>query len=250
VIGNIYYVGASGVTSFLITSPSGHILLDSGFKETVPLIKDNIHELGFKLKDIRILINSHAHYDHAGGLAVLKGLTGAELMVSEADALLMSNGGRGDSQWGDRFSYQPVKADRILRDKDKVELGGAAMIARLTPGHTKGNTTWTMKVTEADREYDVVFAGSTSAPGYKLINNEKYTNITDDYAYTFNLLKTLPCDVFLGPHGEIFLLEEKMKKLERGENPNPFVDPVGYRRFIEESEKNYKEHIEKQQGGE
>lgn len=247
VIGNVYYVGASGVTSFLIATSAGHILLDSGFEETVPLIKDNVEELGFRLEDIRILINSHAHIDHAGGLATLKEMTGAELMVSEADALLMATGGRGDFQWGDRFSYKPVKTDRILRDQDKVELGGVTMVARLTPGHTKGNTSWTMKVSEAGREYDVLFLGSASAPGYNLINNEKYANIVDDYVYTFKLLKTLPCDVFLGAHGEFFSLDEKMKRLASGENPNPFVDPGGFRRHIEESETGFHKQLEHQQ---
>src|SRR6185295_12695007 len=145
IIGNIYYGGAFEVSSFLITTPKGHILLDSGFAETVPLIADGIKRLGFKIEDVKILINSHAHYDHAGGLAQLKRLTGAQLMLSEADAALAANGGKGDFQWGDALTYEPVKADRILNDKDRIELGGVEMIARLTPGHTKGCTTWIMK---------------------------------------------------------------------------------------------------------
>ena len=138
VIGNIYYVGASDVSSFLITTPNGHILLDSGFIETVPQIKQNMAQLGFRLEDIKILLNSHAHYDHAGGLAELKRLTGAKLMTSEGDVPLLAAGGKGDPNFGDRFLFEPVKPDRVLRDGDKVELGGVTMIARLTPGHTKG----------------------------------------------------------------------------------------------------------------
>jgi metallo-beta-lactamase class B len=146
VIGNIYYVGAAEVTSFLIVTPAGHILLDSGFAETVPQIKQNIAQLGFRLQDVKILLNSHAHFDHAGGLAELKKLTGAKLMASEADAALLAKGGKGDFHFGDRLSYAPVITDRMLQDGDRVELGGVTMTAHLTPGHTKGCTTWTMKV--------------------------------------------------------------------------------------------------------
>nr|AIA13504.1 BJP_beta_lactamase [uncultured bacterium] len=246
IIGNIYYVGATEVSSFLITTPKGHILLDSGFAETVPLIQANLKKLGFKIEDVKILINSHAHYDHAGGLADLKELTGAKLMTSEADATLLANGGKGDFQWGDDLSYKPVKADRVLRDNDKVELGGVTLTARLTPGHTKGSTTWMMKVNEAGKQFDVIFVGSTSAPGYKLVDNPKYPGIVADYTYTFRLLKSFHCDVFLGPHGSFFALLDKAGRLKQGEQNNPFIDPKGYREFLEESEKDFLEQLEKQ----
>ncbi|HKS39481.1 MAG TPA: subclass B3 metallo-beta-lactamase [Blastocatellia bacterium] len=246
IAGNIYYVGATEVSSFLITTPEGHILLDSGLAETVPLIQANLKKLGFKIEDVKILINSHAHYDHAGGLADLKELTEAKLMTSEADATLLANGGKGDFQWGDTLAYKPVKADRVLRDNDKVELGGVTLTARLTPGHTKGSTTWMMKVKEAGKQLDVIFVGSTSAPGYKLVDNPKYTGIVADYTYTFRLLKSLHCDVFLGPHGSFFSLLEKSARLKQGEKNNPFIDPKGYRTFLEESEKRFLEQLEKQ----
>ena len=246
IIGNIYYVGANEITSFLITTPRGHILLDSGFAETVPIIKESLKQLGFKLEDIKILINSQAHYDHAGGFALLKELTGASLAASKADAELISNGGKGDFTWGDKFSYQPAKVDRILQDKDRVEIGGVTMTARLTPGHTKGCTTWTMKVREGGKQYDVVFVGSTTAPGYKLVDNPNYPNIAADYAYTFRLLKTLPCDVFLASHGSFFSLDEKRRRLEQGSRANPFIDPEEYRRYLASSEKAHLEELEKQ----
>nr|AIA12063.1 L1_beta_lactamase [uncultured bacterium] len=246
IVGNIYYVGATEVSSFLITTPEGHILLDSGMAETVPLIQANLKKLGFKIEDVKILINSHAHYDHAGGLADLKELTGASLMTSEADAALLANGGKGDFQWGDTLSYKPVKVDRVLRDNDKVELGGVTLIARLTPGHTKGSTTWMMKANEAGKQLDVIFTGSTSAPGYKLVDNPKYPNIVADYTYAFRLLKSLHCDVFLGPHGSFFSLLDKAARLKQGEKNNPFIDPKGYRAFLENSEKNFLEQLEKQ----
>lgn len=268
VIGNIYYVGASDVSVFLITTPNGHILLDSGFIETVPQIKQNMEQLGFRLEDIKILLNSHAHYDHAGGIAELQRLTGAKFMASEGDVALLAAGGKGDPNFGDRFSFEPVKPDRVLRDGDKVELGGVTMVARLTPGHTKGCTSWTMKVRDSvtengsggngntkggnlrakggnlsakdGKEYNVVFVGSTSAPGYKLVNNPGYPGIVADYEKTFRLLKSLPCDVFLAAHGQFYDMLGKAKLLEQGTKSNPFIDPNGYKRYLETSEKSFR----------
>jgi metallo-beta-lactamase class B len=248
VVGNIYYVGAEGVASYLITTPQGHILMDSGFAETVPRIQDSLNQLRFKIEDVKVLINSHAHFDHAGGFAQLKKLTGAKLTISEADAKLISDGGRSDFQWRDNsyFHFEPAEVDRLLRDKEKVELGGVTMIARITPGHTKGCTTWTMKAREAGRDLDVVFVGSTTIPGYKLLNNAAYPNIVEDYAYTFDLLKTLPCDVFLGPHGSFFGLVEKTALMEKSTKTNPFIDPQSYRRFINTTEQAYLKQLEEE----
>ncbi len=246
IISNIWYVGASGVTSFLITTSDGHILLDSGLPETVPLIKQNVEQLGFKLTDIKTLINSHAHFDHAGGLAELKELTGVKLLATEADAALLARGGKDDFQWGDRYAYKPVRADRVLRDGDQVELGEIRLTARLTPGHTKGSTTWTMKVKEEGKQYDVVFATSVSTPGYTLVNNAKYPQIADDYRRTFQILKSLPCDVFLGPHAEFFSMKEKMARMEQGAKPNPFIDPAGYREYVANGERDFQKTLEAQ----
>ena len=246
IAGNLYYVGASDVTSYLIVTPQGHILLDSGLVETVPQIQQNVVQLGFRLEDVKVLINSHAHYDHAGGLALLKRLTGAKLMASEADAALLAAGGKGDPNFGDRLAYEPVTADRILHDGDKVELGGVTMVARMTPGHTKGNTTWTMTVNDGGKRYNVVFAGSTSTPGYKLVDNSNYPGIVADYQRTFQILKSLPCDIFLGPHGNFFDLTRKSKLLEQGKKPNPFIDPQGYKRYIEDTEKAFQKELERQ----
>jgi metallo-beta-lactamase class B len=246
IVGNLYYVGASDITSYLIVTPQGHILLDSGLAETVPQIQQNVVQLGFHLQDVKILINSHAHYDHAGGLATLKRLTGAELMTSDADAALLAAGGKGDPNFGDTLAFEPVTADRILRDGDKVELGGVTMVPRLTPGHTKGNTTWTMTVDEGGKRYNVVFAGSTSVPGYKLVDNPNYPEIVADYERTFQILKSLPCDIFLGPHGNFFDLTKKSKLLEQGAKTNPFIDPDGYKFFIEDTEKTFRKELERQ----
>jgi metallo-beta-lactamase class B len=248
VIGNIYYVGAAEVTSFLIVTPEGNILLDSGFAETVPQIKQNISQLGFRLQDVKILLNSHAHFDHAGGLAELKNLTGAELMASEADAALLANGGKGDFHFGDRFSYAPVTTDRILHDGDRVELGGTTLTAHLTPGHTKGCTTWTMKVKEGRGQYDVVFVGSATIPGYKLMNNSLYPTIASDYSSTFRVLKELPCDVFLASHGSFYAMPDKAGLLARGKRPNPFIDRRGYRSYIKDAEQTFRKLLSREQG--
>src|SRR6185436_13212838 len=192
------YVGASDITSFLITTPAGHILIDGGFEETVPLIRASVKKLGFRLEDVKFLLNNHAHYDHAGGLAMLKKLTGAKLVVSEGDAPLLAAGGHGDFAFGDKYLFPPVQADRTVRDGDTVSLGGVTLTAHLTPGHTKGCTTWTMKVKDGDRTRDVVFAGSLSVlPGVTLAVNPKYPGIAADYAHSFAVLKALPCDIFL-----------------------------------------------------
>jgi metallo-beta-lactamase class B len=246
IVGDVYYVGAEEVSSFLITTSEGHILLDSGFLETVPQIKANVGQLGFRFEDIKILINSHAHYDHAGGLAQLKKMTGAKLMVSEADAELLARGGKNDPNFGDRFLFDPVTADRTLRDGDTIELGEVLLTARITPGHTKGCTTWTMKVRDGLKLFDVVFAGSTTVPGYKLVNNVNYPNIVQDYELTFRLLKNLPCDVFLAAHGSAFRLKEKLSHW-RNSPHNPFINKDGLKKYVERTEKEFRAELKRQQ---
>lgn len=167
-------------------------------------------------------------------------------MTTKADAQLLAAGGKGDFGFGDKFAYEPVKADRILRDGDTVKLGDVMMVAHLTPGHTKGCTSWTMKVHDGGKDYNVVFVGSTTVPGYKLVNNKEYPTIVDDYARTFRLLKSLPCDVFLASHGSFFSLEEKSKLLAAGKDPNPFIDPEGYKKFLEDTENDFKTKLNEQ----
>lgn len=247
VIGNVYYVGATEVSAFLITTSEGHILLDSGFLETVPQIQQNVAQLGFRFEDIKILLNSHAHSDHAGGLARLKELTGAKLMVSEGDVTQLARGGKDDPNFGDRFLFSPVTVDRTLRDGDTVKLGDVVLTARLTPGHTKGCTTWIMKVREGAKLYDVAFVGSTTAPGYKLVGNDKYPDIVQDYEQTFRLLKNLPVDVYLAAHGSAFGLIEKIKLLGQSAQ-NPFIDPAGFKRMLARTENQFHAELKRQQG--
>ena len=247
IVGNIYYVGASDVTSFLITSPSGHVLLDGGFAETAPMIRDNIRKLGFKLEDVKYLVSSHAHSDHAGGLAQLKQWTGAKFVASRQDGELIARGGRGDFAWGDKYTFPPLRPDRTIVDSGTVAVGDTVLTAHLTPGHTKGCTTWTTDTEEGGHRYHVVFLCSTSAPGYKLVNNATYPNIVEDYRKTFTILKSLPCDVFLGPHGSFFHLKEKVEALKTNPAHNPFIDPREFQTFMTASQSDFEAELKKQQ---
>jgi len=244
--GNLYYVGAKEVCSFLITTPQGHIILDGGFAETAPQIERNVAQLGFKIEDVKILLNSHAHLDHAGGLAELKQKSGAKFIASAGDAELLRSGGHGDFRFGDTLPFPPVAVDQIIGDGESIQLGGQKLTAWLTPGHTKGNTTWTAKISDGAKTYDVVFAGSPTALDYKLVGKESYPGIASDFEKTFAVLKRLPCDIVLSDHGSFFDFEKKRKRLMRGENPNPFIDPDGYKRFVTHFEKEFAEKLELQ----
>ncbi|HBL27803.1 MAG TPA: subclass B3 metallo-beta-lactamase [Acidobacteria bacterium] len=241
---NLYYVGATDITSFLITTPQGHILLDGGFEETVPLIRESVKKLGFRLEDVKILINNHAHQDHAAGLAALKELTGARLLVSAEDAALLAVGGKGDFAFGDSLLFPPVQADQTVKDGETVSLGGVTLTAHVTPGHTKGATTWTMQVKDGGKTLDVVFAASVSVnPGVTLAVNPGYPAIAADYRRSFEVLKVLPCDVFLSSHGSFFDLTEKAAAVRQGKSPNPFVDPRGYHAYLAAMEERFQKQL-------
>lgn len=238
VIGNVYYVGVSGVSSFLITTPKGLILLDGGLPESAPLIEKNIAALGFKLSDVKYLLNSHAHFDHSGGLAELKRLSGAQLVASRRDSNALTEGKDN--------SYPPVKVDRAIDDQATVQLGDVTLTAHLTPGHTRGCTTWTTLVSENGKTYNVMFFCSTTVAGNRLVNNTEYPQIVSDYRQSFTKLKKLSCDVFLAPHGEFFHLAEKQKKISAG-GPNPFIDPTEFSAFIKQSEQDFERELKEQQ---
>ena len=247
IIDNLYYVGASDITSYLITTPAGHILLDGGLVETAPQILANIHKLGFRPEDVRILLHSQAHYDHAGGFAQLKRVTGAKLYASAGDAPVLERGGTDDFGFGNTLTFPPVKVDSIVRDRQEIRLGNVVLVANITPGHTRGCTTWTMTVREAGTQYGALFHCSTSVPGYQLVGNTKYPEIIRDYERSFALLRELRCDVFLGPHASFFDLHTKRKQLDAGKKPNPFVDPKGCREYMEWSERTFRDILKKQE---
>jgi metallo-beta-lactamase class B len=239
VIGNVYFVGTDALGSFLITTPEGHILINSDFESTVPIIRASVEKLGFKFSDIKILLGSHAHGDHMDADALVKEYTGAKVMAMEQDVPALKKMMPGG---------KPHPIDRVLKDGDEVKLGGTTLVAHLTAGHTKGCTTWTLKTREGDKTYDVVILGSIGVnPGYILVNNKDYPQIADDYVRSFKVLRALPCDVFLGSHGSFYNLPEKYAKLDKG-GPNPFIDPQGYQDHLDRQEKAFLAKLNEQKG--
>ena len=248
IAGNLYYVGSKGLANFLITTPQGNILINSDLEANVPLIQASIEKLGFKFTDTKILLISHAHFDHDAASATIKKMTSATYMVMDADVPVVETGGKSDFAYGNRpdLLYPPAKVDRVLHDGDEVKLGGTVLVAHLTPGHTKGCTTWTLQVTEGGKSYDVVILGSPNVnPGYKLVGNAAYLQIAEDYERMWRVLKSLPCDIFLGAHGGYFGLEEKYPRMKEGA-AKPFVDPGGYKTYITEKEQEFRGELTKQ----
>jgi metallo-beta-lactamase class B len=248
IAGNLYYIGSKGLASYLVTTPQGNILINSDLEANVPMIAASIEKLGFKFKDTKILLISHAHWDHDAGSAKIKEMTGARYMVMDADVPVVESGGKIDFQYGNNpgFLYPPTKVDRVLHDGDEVRLGDAVLVAHLTPGHTKGCTTWTMKAKEGDKTYNVVIVGSPNInPGYKFIHNLNYPRIAEDYERMWEVLKALPCDIFLGAHGGYFGLEEKYPRIKDG-GANPFIDPGGYKNFVAQKEQDFRAELAKQ----
>ena len=244
IIGNIYYVGASDVTSYLITTPKGHILIDGGFESTAQQIEANIARLGFKLEDVKILLINHAHYDHCGGLAELKRRTGAKLYASPADAPVLRDGGKSDFAFGGpKPLFPPVWPGALLQDGQEIRLGDVVLTTHFTPGHTKGATSWTMYVPDHGKSYKVVFASSVSTLDYSLVNNKKYPEIAADFSRTFETLRGIHPDVFLGSHGDFFDLLGKAKRLREGASPNPFIDPTGYSDFVTRTSKAFQDRL-------
>jgi metallo-beta-lactamase class B len=248
IAGNLYYVGSKGLANYLIATPQGHILINSDLEKNVPLIRTSVEKLGFKFTDIKIILISHAHWDHNAASDTIKKLTGAKYMVMESDVPVVESGGKTDFQYGadPTALYAPTKVDRVLHDGEEVKLGGAVLVAHLTPGHTKGCTTWTMKAQEAGKTYNVVIIGSPNVnPGYRLVNNTAYPQIAADYEKTFRVLKSLPCDIFLGAHGNYFDLETKYARLKEGAL-TALVDPEGYKNYVAEKEQTFRTELAKQ----
>ena len=248
VIDNVYYVGSNEIAQFLITTPDGDILLDSGFETSVPRLVENVARLGFRFEDIRILLTSHAHIDHVQAHARIRQLTGAEVVASALDAVVISAGGAGEATYGDVYRWTPCPVDRVVADGDQVNLGGTTLTAHLTPGHTRGAVTWTMRVAapggSSGRPLDVVFFPSaTINPGVRLLGNARYPAIANDFARSFALWKSLPCDVFLAVHGDFYDMRDKRARQIDGATTNPFIDPVGYRRFIDDAERRFRQEL-------
>ena len=247
VVGNVYYVGSKDLATFLITTPEGHILINSGFDRTVPLIQKSVESLGFKMTDVKILLASHAHADHVAGLAALRKATGAKVYIMRGDDRVISSGGEGQYLYT-TSRWPPCQVDRVLEDGDEVKLGGVTLVARLTPGHTRGCTTWTWRVEDGGKTYDVVVIGSPNVnPGFRLVNNKEYPEIGADFARTFEVLKGLPCDVFLGAHGAYYGMVQRYALLKNGQ-ADAFVNPGGYKEYVAQKERAYRRTLAEQEG--
>ncbi len=249
IIGNLYYVGTDDLASYLIVTPKGNILINSDLEANVPMIKNSIEKLGFKFSDTKILLISHAHLDHAAGSKLIKQETNAKYMVMDADVPLVESGGKSDFHYGNDAStyFPPTKVDQVLHDGDQIKLGGVILTAHLTAGHTQGCTTWTMQVMDHHKVYHVVMVGSLNVnSGYKLINNKKYPNIAKDYEHAIKVLKSLPCDIFLGAHAGYFNLKQKYSLLKNS-TVNPFIDPIGYKKHVEKKEQEFYKELKKQE---
>jgi metallo-beta-lactamase class B len=242
IIGNLYYVGASDVAAYLVVTPKGMILLDGGFAETAPMIEKNIATLGFKLTDVKILLNGHAHPDHAGGLAALKQDSGAAFYAMDKEVQPLEHNGQGTFYRGDRKLFDSIHVDRVLHDGDLVSLGGTDLTAHLTAGHTPGCTTWSMRLMDGGKPYDVVVLCQVSLPGNPtLVGDPNYADIPTDFTRTFSVLKSLHCDVFLSEHGSVFDLQGKIKRMQAG--ANPFVDPEGYTHYVAQAEQDFEKEL-------
>jgi metallo-beta-lactamase class B len=222
-VGNIYYVGAKNIASYLVTTPQGHILVDTGTTEMTPVITANVEKLGFKMRDIKIMLSSHAHFDHVGGHAAMKKLTGARVMALKQDADALE-AGKDLSPLGDE-GWMPVKVDRVLKDGDTVALGGTTLRAVWAPGHTPGCTVWTTTVPDGGRNYSVAIFGC-GAPngGVKLIGNPRFPTLVDDALGTVRKLKMLHPDIYVSGHPQM-LFAGKIERMKAGERPHPLLDP-------------------------
>lgn len=245
ILGNIHWVGTWDLSTYLITTPQGHILINTGLAETVPQIKANVEKLGFKLSDVKLLTATHAHSDHVAGMAELKKMTGAKMIMSEQDSELLENGGKTDFRWGDMVHtlFPPVKVDRRLKDSQKISLGGTELTAHIHPGHTKGATSFTLDVREGGKTYRVVIANMASVnPGVNLKGMARYPGIAQEYARTFQDQRQMKIDVWLASHAAQFKLHEKYQP-GATYNSDRFVDPKGFHADVERLEKIYVDQL-------
>jgi metallo-beta-lactamase class B len=248
IAGNLYYVGSQDLAAYLIVTPKGNILINSNLQSSPPQIRKSIESLGFKYSDTKILLISHGHYDHCAGSAEIKREIGAKYEVMAQDVPVVQSGGQNDFHYASdkTFWFPPTKVDRLLHDGETVSLGDTALTAHLTAGHTKGTTTWTLDEKENGRTLHVVIVGSPNVnPGYKLVNNKAYPQIAADYRHEFEVLKKLPCDIFLGAHGAYFDLPAKYDRFKNGDK-NAFIDQEGYKAYIADREQAFEAEFKKQ----
>jgi metallo-beta-lactamase class B len=235
IAGNLYYVGTEDLACFLITTPDGHILVNTGLADSGPLIRQSVQKLGFKPEEIRILLNMQAHYDHVAAMAELQKLTKAKVYATEQDAPVMEDGGKSDPFLREQYRFAPIKVDRRLKDGDTVRLGGTELHVHLTPGHTKGSVSYSMTVTEKGKKYKVLLANMESVV-MPLVGNPKYPGIAGDYERAFKVQKALTPDSWVAAHASHYGMAAKYKA-------GSFIDPDGYRNAVERYERLYREQL-------
>jgi metallo-beta-lactamase class B len=248
IAGNLYYVGSGDLASYLLTTPAGLILINSNLATSPPQIRKSVEQLGFHWADVKILLISHAHYDHCAGSAQVQRETGAKYFVMDADIPVIQSGGTTDFRYAHDpdFHFPPTHVDRSLHDGEAVTLGGTTLTAHKTAGHTMGCTTWTLPLTENGKTYQAVIVGSPNVnPGFNLIDDPHYPHMAADFAQEFRTLKSLPCDIFLGAHGGYFDLNEKLARQKAGA-ANVFVDPAGYRAYIADRQQAFETELARQ----
>lgn len=239
VIDDIYYVGTEGLSSFLFVGRGGSVLLDGATAEAAPQIEANIRKLGFKLTDIKYILNSHAHFDHSGGLAQLKKDTGAQLIAMEGDISALEGGFYLGSESVAAMGAPPVKVDRIIHDGDKVTLDGLELVAHLTPGHTRGCTSWGMTASAGGENYEVLVFCSASVAANRITPPLQYAGIVEDYRKTFAWAKQQRVDIPLAPHPDFFGLLPKRGKAKADKLQNWFIDPAGWKAYVERAEADF-----------
>ena len=243
VIGNLYHVGTYDLACFLITSPEGHILINTGVEDSTAMLRENIESLGFRIEDVKILLTMQAHWDHTAALAEIKKISGAKMWATGGDAPILEDGGMSDPHFGGKVSFAPVKVDRRIQDGETTELGETRLTVVSTPGHTTGSVSYTMKIREGGRGYDVVIANmGTINQGKRLLDRPTYPGVAEDFAETFRKQKALPCDIWVAAHGSQYGLHGKYKAGD-AYDPETFVDPEGFLAEIERLEKLYLQQL-------
>lgn len=245
-IGNVYFVGQDDLCSYLIVTPKGNILINTGFEFSVPVIRKGTQSLGFRFEDIKILLVTHAHSDHAAGLATVRKLTGAKMWAIAQEAPLLESGGKTDYLFGSDGWFNPVQVDHVFHDGDKIELGGTVITAHWTPGHTKGATSYSLDITENGKLYHVLIANlPTINEGVSFVHNPRYPEIVEDYTRAFAVLRSLPCDVFLSSHTTQFHFNAKYRR-DQPYSPERYVDPAGYRLAVDRLEQIFLAQVQEQ----
>ena len=250
IVGPIYYVGTAGLSSWLIKTSEGHILIDTGMPPSGPMIAESIRKLGFKPEEIRLLLVGHAHVDHVGALAYMKQLSGAKVAALPGEVALLESGGKTDFQYGtfEQYQFEPVKVDTVLTDGEPFRLGDVSLTPIATPGHTRGCTTFVTSVVDSGKAYKVAFPDGTSIPGYRLVKDPSYPGIADDYRRSLGALAMLSPDIWLTAHPDMFGFASKRYVAAR-RGAAAYVDREGYRKFITDARENLEATIKEQTVG-